>query len=84
MFGSEAHVQPGKHSYAPFVDSPYGRISASIGFDYDFMGIWEAYVNKATLMLQPAYTWGPIGPYVARTNKLRSVENGFTTFRCAK
>lgn len=33
-------------------------------------------------MLQPSWTWGPIGTYHQQTNTLRAVENGFTLFRC--
>lgn len=33
-------------------------------------------------MLQPSWTWGPIGTYHGQGNILRAVENGFTLFRC--
>lgn len=33
-------------------------------------------------MIQPSWTWGPIGTYHQQGNILRAVENGFTLFRC--
>ena len=70
----------------PFEDAPFGRISAAICFDLDFPGLLaQAGEGRATLLLQPAQTWGS-DAFRARHlhgNSLRAAENGFTLLRCA-
>ncbi|KAI9276831.1 carbon-nitrogen hydrolase [Phascolomyces articulosus] len=67
-----------------FFDTPeFGRIGGAICFDYNFPWfIRQASENNIDLMIQPSFTWGPIGTYHSRSNSLRAVENGFTMFRC--
>ncbi|KAI3654258.1 hypothetical protein MP228_000977 [Amoeboaphelidium protococcarum] len=66
-----------------YLDTPYGRIGAAIGTDFDYVDLQKAYFNGVTLMLQPAKSWGPTGPYMAMISQIKSVENGFTTLRCS-
>ena len=79
----EAGSQPGPRTFQ-YVDTPYGRVGGAIGFDFDFATFGNTYYSDFAIMFQPAKTWGAIGEYHASMNRLRSVENGFTTFRCAQ
>ncbi|RIB01850.1 carbon-nitrogen hydrolase [Gigaspora rosea] len=72
------------------VASDFGTIGGAICFDYNFPSlISQASKNNVGFMIQPSDTWGnyininsPIAGYHFRTNTLRSIENGFTLFRC--
>lgn len=77
-------TQPAGPSILQYVDTEeFGRIGGGICFDYNFPHfISQASSLKVDLMLQPSWTWGPIGTYHQQTNTLRAVENGFTLFRC--
>ncbi|KAI8643721.1 carbon-nitrogen hydrolase [Parasitella parasitica] len=86
----KAHPVPGIETQPPgppvlqYVDTDeFGRVSGAICFDYNFpQFISQASSLNVDLMLQPSWTWGPIGTYHQQTNTLRAVENGFTLFRC--
>jgi apolipoprotein N-acyltransferase len=76
--------QPAGVSQLQFMDTKeFGRIGAGICFDFNFADfIKQASTHKVDVMLQPSWTWGPIGTYHQQGNMLRAVENGFTLFRC--
>jgi hypothetical protein len=40
-------------------------------------------VYRVALMLQPAWTWGPVGFLEVYVGAFRAVENGFHLFRCS-
>ena len=82
--GLEDKVKPSDEKYVPYIDTPYGRIGAAIGMDFNFHSIEDAYANKVSIMIQPVWNWGTTGILHAQMNRLRAVENGFTLFRCAK
>eukprot|EP00850_Spirogloea_muscicola_P017351 SM000148S01028 [mRNA] locus=s148:175677:177499:- [translate_table: standard] len=66
------------------LDSPFGRLSAAICFDMEFPGfIRQAGAKRVDIMLQPSWTWGPIGAMEARNDAVRAAENGFTLLRCS-
>eukprot|EP00850_Spirogloea_muscicola_P018523 SM000170S02695 [mRNA] locus=s170:230753:236966:- [translate_table: standard] len=66
------------------LDSPFGRLGATICFDMEFPGfIWQAGRKRVDIMLQPSWTWGPIGTMEARNDAVRAAENGFTLLRCS-
>lgn len=72
---------PGIVQYVDTED--FGRVGGAICFDYNFPHfISQANTHKVDLMLQPSWTWGPIGTYHEQSNIIRAVENGFTLFRC--
>jgi hypothetical protein len=79
---TERNSEPGPR-YFEHYDTPYGRVGAAIGFDFDYATFGNSYYNNFAIMFQPAQTWGPISEMTAHLARLRSVENGFTTFRCA-
>lgn len=77
-------TQPAGPNVLQFLDTEeFGRIGGGICFDYNFADfIGQASTHKVDLMLQPSWTWGPIGTHHQQGNILRAVENGFTLFRC--
>ena len=83
----EAHFEGGARPLTlPFEDAPFGRISAAICFDFDFPELMhQASAGGATLLLQPAQTWGSSAFRARhlRGNSLRAAEGGFTLLRCA-
>ena len=87
---NKAHPVPGVElqeagpNVLQYVDTEeFGRIGAGICFDYNFADfIGQASTHHVDLMLQPSWTWGPIGTHHGQGNVLRAVENGFTLFRC--
>ncbi|KAI3635042.1 hypothetical protein MIR68_006608 [Amoeboaphelidium protococcarum] len=68
----------------PYFDTPFGRVGASIGYDYDFYDIVQSSDHKVDVMLQPAAEFGPSVPMHTQMNRLTAVQNGFTLLRCAK
>ncbi|KAI8141004.1 carbon-nitrogen hydrolase [Fennellomyces sp. T-0311] len=76
-------IQAGKPEI-PYIDTPeFGRVGVAICFDFNFPSfITQASKYNIDVMLQPSWTWGPIGTYHSRGNALRAVENGFTMLRC--
>ncbi len=69
----------------PFVDTPFGRIGASICFDMDFPGlIRQAGKNDIDVMLVPANDWKEINPIHTYMASIRSIENGFSMVRSTK
>ncbi|GAA5807750.1 hypothetical protein MFLAVUS_001127 [Mucor flavus] len=87
---NKAHPVPGVETQAAgpnvlqYIDTEeFGRIGGAICFDFNFANfIGQASTHKVDVMLQPSWTWGPIGTYHQQGNILRPVENGFTLFRC--
>ncbi|KAI8984763.1 carbon-nitrogen hydrolase [Mycotypha africana] len=87
---NKAHPVPGVESQPAglevlqYVDTQeFGRIGGGICFDYNFPHfISQASTHHVDVMIQPSWTWGPIGTYHQQGNILRAVENGFTLFRC--
>lgn len=77
-------MQPAGPNVLQYIDTPeFGRIGGAICFDFNFADlIGQASQHGVDVMLQPSWTWGPIGTYHAQGNILRPVENGFTLFRC--
>ncbi|CAG8440606.1 10405_t:CDS:2 [Funneliformis caledonium] len=67
-----------------FQSEELGTVGAAICFDFDFPKlIGQASSKNVNLMLDSSETWvSPVGPLHARMNAIRSIENGFTTFRC--
>ncbi|KAI9478058.1 MAG: carbon-nitrogen hydrolase [Benjaminiella poitrasii] len=87
---NKAHPVPGIETQPPgpdllqYIDTEeFGRIGGGICFDFNFPSfISQASTHKVDIMLQPSWTWGPIGTYHQQSNIIRAVENGFTLFRC--
>mmetsp|Transcript_32546 Transcript_32546/g.71833 ORF Transcript_32546/g.71833 Transcript_32546/m.71833 type:complete len:682 (+) Transcript_32546:94-2139(+) len=68
----------------PLYDSPFGRLSGAICFDYDHpMFMLQAAWSQVDMMLQPSWTWGSIGPRHMAGNAIRAIEGGFTIIRCS-
>ncbi|GAQ83550.1 Fibrillarin and related nucleolar RNA-binding proteins [Klebsormidium nitens] len=60
-----------------------GTMSAAICFDFRFPELMrQAGQKSVALMLQPAWTWGPVGLIELYAGAFRAVENGFHLFRC--
>lgn len=80
----EADAVAGHAKAPPHVDTPWGRVGGAICFDMDFP-LWakEAGRARVALMLQPSWTWGPLGQLHAFDSAIRGVENGFAVFRCS-
>jgi len=79
----EASVRPGPGQLYTAA-TELGRVSAAICFDMNFpWTIVQAGRNQVDLLLQPSWTWGPLGQWHAENNAVRAVEMGFTTFRCS-
>lgn len=80
----EADAVAGHSKAPPYVDTPWGRVGGSICFDLQFP-LWakEAGRARVALMLQPSWTWGPLGQLHAFDSAIRGVENGFAVFRCS-
>ncbi|KAK9693757.1 hypothetical protein K7432_013747 [Basidiobolus ranarum] len=68
----------------PHVDTKYGRLASAICFDMDFISFaHQAGEKEVDLVLQPSWTWGPIGKYHSEIQSFRAVENGLTLLRCS-
>ncbi|CAG8763162.1 4369_t:CDS:2, partial [Rhizophagus irregularis] len=82
----EASITKGKDKLQTFQSEDFGIIGSAICFDFNFPKlIGQAPSKKVNLMLDSSDTWGkyrPVGPLHARMNSIRSIENGFTIFRC--
>jgi apolipoprotein N-acyltransferase len=64
------------------VETPYGRIAASICFDMDFPNfIRQAAQQRADIMLVPAYDTFGTHPYHTEVGLLRAVEDGMAVMR---
>eukprot|EP00741_Cyanophora_paradoxa_P023060 tig00021537_g22270.t1 len=80
--GVEPDVVPGPGAVRTVdLGEPLGRVAAVICFDADSPAMVRAAAG-ADFLLQPSWTWGPIGEYFAADNALRALEAGFTLFRC--
>ncbi|KAK9729531.1 hypothetical protein K7432_000213 [Basidiobolus ranarum] len=80
----ETDLAPGP-KVIPYVDTPkYGRLASAICFDLDFNSFMrQAGENEVDILLQPSWTWGPIGKYHSEIQSFRAVENGMTILRCS-
>jgi len=64
--------------------SPFGRLAGAICFDMDFpQWVRKGGREGVSLLLQPSWTWGPLGQLHAYGSAVRAVENGFNLFRCS-
>ena len=62
--------------------TPYGRLGAAICFDMDFPSfIHRLGVERADIVLVPAFDRKPIRPYHTEVGVLRGIENGFSVVR---
>jgi len=79
----ESAVQPGP-GYLEIVTTSLGRVSGAICFDLNYpWNLLQAGRDEVDLLLQPSWTWGPIGLWHSENNAMRAVELGFTLFRCS-
>ncbi|CAG8577947.1 22175_t:CDS:2 [Cetraspora pellucida] len=66
--------------------SDFGTIGGAICFDYDFPNVVNQASNNVDFMIQPSDTWGnyfcPTAAHHFRVNSIKSIELGFTLFRC--
>jgi apolipoprotein N-acyltransferase len=66
----------------PFVDTPYGRLSAAICWDADFPAlVRQAGQQDVDLLVVPSGDWQAITPWHARIAAVRGVENGLSILR---
>ncbi|KAF0528913.1 carbon-nitrogen hydrolase [Gigaspora margarita] len=81
----EDEVTAGPKILQTNVTSDFGTIGGAICFDYNFPSfISQASKDNVDFMIQPSDTWvSPNAGYHFRTNTIRSIENGFTLFRCS-
>ncbi|CAG8591553.1 1082_t:CDS:2 [Acaulospora morrowiae] len=79
----ENDISPGTDILQTFDTPDFGIIGGAICYDYNFPKlIGQASTHDVDFMLDTSLTWGPIGNYHPRINVIRSIENGFTHFRC--
>jgi apolipoprotein N-acyltransferase len=92
VLGIEPNVIPGKDDVLVYdgvvaggtLDEIDRRIGGSICFDYDFPSyILQSSSKDADIMLQPSWTWGPLGKLHSQMDSARAAENGFTLLRCS-
>ncbi|GAX76103.1 hypothetical protein CEUSTIGMA_g3546.t1 [Chlamydomonas eustigma] len=68
----------------PIHDSPFGRMSGAICFDFDHPHFaLQAAMQYVDIMLQPSWTWGSVGPRHFSGNQIRAIEGGYTIIRCS-
>ena len=64
--------------------STFGRLAGAICFDMDFpQWVRKGGRDGVSLLLQPSWTWGPLGQLHGYGSAVRGVENGFSVFRCS-
>lgn len=64
--------------------TPLGRLAAAVCFDLAFASFMRQSGRQGVdVLLQPSWTWGPIGALEFESDAVRAVENGFTLFRCS-
>lgn len=82
-WGSETNVTKGD-GYLQMVDNtPFGKMGVAIGTDMDFpLFIRQAGSQGVDILLESSREWGLTGPMYMESRAIRSVENGFTLFRC--
>lgn len=81
----EAGIKAGKKP-PPIYTAPFGTLAGGICYDFDFPDFVShaAWANRnVSILLQPSWTWGPIGERHFAVDALRAVENGATLFRRA-
>ncbi|RIA95255.1 carbon-nitrogen hydrolase [Glomus cerebriforme] len=83
-FDETSIITKGDNKLQTFQSEDFGIIGSAICFDFDFPKlIGQTSSKNVNLMLDSSNTWvSPVGPLHARMNTIRSIENGFTTFRC--
>ncbi|PKK67612.1 hypothetical protein RhiirC2_867696 [Rhizophagus irregularis] len=73
----------GDNKLQTFQSEVFGNIGAAICYDFNFrILIGQASSKNVNLMLDSGNTWGIVAVPKARINIIRSIENGFATFRC--
>ena len=66
-----------------YADTPFGRLGGVTGLDMHAPFVEQATYNGIDVMLNPGLSWGPVGEYQERVNRLRAIEGGFYIVRCA-
>jgi len=61
------------------------RLFAAVNCFCKFVSINSGFCafHRVDIMVQPSWTWGPVGPLEFDTDAFRAVENGFTLLRCS-
>ncbi|KAI3661744.1 hypothetical protein MP638_003752 [Amoeboaphelidium occidentale] len=80
---SEQDTEPGDLELK-IAETPYGRIGAAIGIDFNFKDLDSLYAQGVDIVLHPSSAWGATGFYNAMINRQLAVEYGFTHVTCAK
>eukprot|EP00457_Paulinella_chromatophora_P008304 gb/GEZN01008335.1/.p1 GENE.gb/GEZN01008335.1/~~gb/GEZN01008335.1/.p1 ORF type:complete len:325 (-),score=17.71 gb/GEZN01008335.1/:346-1320(-) len=84
VLGVEENVIPGPKVIGLAATTEFGVVGGAICFDFDFpLYITQASREKVDVMLQPSWTWGPLGAWHAHMDRVRAIENGFTLIRCS-
>jgi apolipoprotein N-acyltransferase len=77
--GDEAALIAPGSGELPYVDTPYGRVTAAICFDADFPDLLvQAGRFHADIVLNPSNEWPAIDPQHAEMASFRAIENGFS------
>ena len=80
----EADVKGGPWRIPIYDSLNLGRLSGAICFDFDFPPlISQAGREKVDIMLQASWTWNAISYRHFDNDAVRTIENGFTLFRCS-
>lgn len=80
----ESDVAAGPSELPVYKSKMYGNIGGAICFDMDFPDfIRQAGQKGVDIMLQPSWTWNDIGRRHFEGDALRTLENGFSLFRCS-
>jgi len=79
----ESNIIPGP-LILPTYSSTYGMLGGAICFDLDYPNfIIQSGWKYVDILLQPSWTWGAINYRHFDDNSIRTIENGFTLFRCS-
>jgi apolipoprotein N-acyltransferase len=80
--GPEAAMQVMGDGRIPTLESPYGRLGATICFDMDFPGyLRQAGRSHVDILLVPSNDWAAIDPWHTQMARLRAIEQGFNLVR---
>lgn len=80
--GREATISISGDGKLRVLDTPHGRLSASICFDADFPRLLaQAGRNRADILLDPSNDWKEIDPWHTRMASFRAIEQGFNMVR---
>jgi apolipoprotein N-acyltransferase len=70
---------------APSVDTPLGRVSLAICYDYDFPALARAHARAGTdLVALPSSDWRGIDPIHTEMAAMRAIEGGFSLLRATR